>query len=277
MLDFSPPDLRPFPADSREVVTNRRDNTAQRSGTGTTRAMLVRNVIETVEAYWAGHLGCSSDEFHAGSSCVVRHAPALADYRGIFIFVRERSIVVSLPPGFVVPDCTRLEFWTSADARDCIRLATTFDVPTSAVIGPAMLSYADTGSLRATRRSARMLTRTSLSALAGLRAACPTLEWEYGGSAATATMAGVFERGELVAVSGYEIWGDKIAHIAAITHPAFRGRRLAQAAVSRVAAHALTSGLVPQYRILESNVPSMAVATALGFVPLATTVAVRLS
>ena len=122
-----------------------------------------------------------------------------------------------------------------------------------------------------------MLTRTSVRALAGLRAACPALEWEYGGSAATATMAGVFEKGELVAVSGYEIWGDNIAHIAAITHPVFRGRGFGQAAVSRVAAHALSSGLVPQYRTLESNGPSMAVAAALGFVPLATTVAVRLS
>ena len=48
------------------------------------------------------------------------------------------------------------------------------------------------------------------------------------------------------------------------------------AAVSRVTADALGRGLIVQYRALESNTPSVAVAERLGFQPYARSVAVRL-
>jgi hypothetical protein len=238
--------------------------------------MLSPGTVEAVETYWASFFGCSRDTFHSGSCCVVSHGPALADYHGIFIFVRGGSRVVSLPPNFAPQEGTSVESWTIATARDRRGLARRLGVAECAVIGPAMLSYAEAGSLRRVSASARMLTEADANAVTGLREVCPALEWEHGGCGAGAVMGGVFEGGKLVALAGYEVWGGVIAQIAAITHPAFRNRGLGQDAVSTIALHATNSCLVPQYRTLESNIPSMAVAASGGSVPLAATTAIRL-
>jgi predicted GNAT family acetyltransferase len=90
-------------------------------------------------------------------------------------------------------------------------------------------------------------------------------------------VAGVFADGVLAAAAGYEVWGETIAHIAVVTHPAFRGRGLGAAAVSRIAAEAVERGLLAQYRTLEANAPSLAIADRLGFQPYARSLAVRLA
>jgi predicted GNAT family acetyltransferase len=90
-------------------------------------------------------------------------------------------------------------------------------------------------------------------------------------------MVGVFEKGGLVALASYELWGGRIAHISIVSHPLWRGRGYAATAVSALAKIVLERGLVPQYRTLEANKPSMAVARRLGFVQYATSFAVRLS
>ena len=66
-----------------------------------------------------------------------------------------------------------------------------------------------------------------------LRAACPVQEWEAGGSEfRPSTMVGAFKGQELAALAGYQLWGDQVAHIAIVTHPAFRGQGYATTAVS---------------------------------------------
>jgi predicted GNAT family acetyltransferase len=91
--------------------------------------------------------------------------------------------------------------------------------------------------------------------------------------------SGVYHGNELVALAGYEVWGEMIAHIAVVTHPAFRGRGFGRCAVAHVARAALAAGLIPQYRTLESNLASIRVAESLGFslYAYATSVAVRLN
>jgi predicted GNAT family acetyltransferase len=68
----------------------------------------------------------------------------------------------------------------------------------------------------------------------------------------------------------------RIAHIAVVTHPSHRGRGYGKAAVAHLAARAIAEGLLPQYRTLDSNQPSLRIAEALGFQRYATSVAVRL-
>ena len=92
-----------------------------------------------------------------------------------------------------------------------------------------------------------------------------------------APVAGTFAAGVLAAIAGYEVWGDAIAHISVVTHPAHRGRGLGAAAVSRIAAEALERGLLAQYRTLEANASSLAIADRLGFQPYARSLAVRLA
>ncbi|HEY0793108.1 MAG TPA: GNAT family N-acetyltransferase [Chthoniobacterales bacterium] len=74
----------------------------------------------------------------------------------------------------------------------------------------------------------------------------------------------------------YELWGHYVAHLSVVTHPGFRGCGQATAAVAALTSAVLSRHLVPQYRTLEANTASMAVAYRIGFVPHATSLAVRL-
>jgi RimJ/RimL family protein N-acetyltransferase len=89
-------------------------------------------------------------------------------------------------------------------------------------------------------------------------------------------MVGVFIGPELAALASYQLWDEQIAHIAVVARPASRGRGYATAAVSRLTEIVFERWFVPQYRTLESNAPSMALARRLGFVHYATSLAVRL-
>ena len=80
-----------------------------------------------------------------------------------------------------------------------------------------------------------------------------------------------------MALAGYELWGEHIAHIAVVTHPEHRGQRYGTCVVSLLAETVLTQGLIPQYRTLCANAPSIAIATALGFVAYSENLAVRLA
>jgi len=85
--------------------------------------------------------------------------------------------------------------------------------------------------------------------------------------------------GELVAIAGYKEWrgGEgAIAHIAIVTAGDCRHRGHGTAAVALAAEHALNQGLLPQYRTLKSNAPSMHLAENLGFEEYGFSVYVRL-
>jgi RimJ/RimL family protein N-acetyltransferase len=77
-------------------------------------------------------------------------------------------------------------------------------------------------------------------------------------------------------LASYELRGEKIAHIYVITHAAFRGLGHAIKAVSALTRIVLERKLVPQYRTLEANALSMAMARRLGFIQYATSLVVRL-
>ena len=146
------------------------------------------------------------------------------------------------------------------------------------IIGPAYIGYADGATFRALiPNAARLLGAGDAEHVAALQAACGAVEWEHGGSEIGQNpAAGVYISERLVAMAGYEVWGGGIAHISVITHPRHRGQGYAGAVVSKLTETALAQGLVPQYRTLESNAPSVHVAHRLGFVRYGVSMAVRL-
>jgi predicted GNAT family acetyltransferase len=88
-------------------------------------------------------------------------------------------------------------------------------------------------------------------------------------------MTGVFKDQELVALASYQLWGERIAHIAVVIHPLFRGLGYAKAAVSALTRIIFERQLVPQYRTLETNSTSMDIVARLGFSGYATSLAIR--
>jgi GNAT superfamily N-acetyltransferase len=215
-------------------------------------------------------MGLAPDELFRESLGIRSHGERLADYRGIFALFRDGRVSISYPRD------------GAAFLRACLpetlfspeRFASSF--PGKVVIGPAYLGYAEV-LVSASGGSACPLGASHRADAAALREACSEAEWDHGGSEVGEVVAsGVFIDGKLAALAGYEVWDDSIAHISIVSHPAHRGRGHGRAAVADVARRALEAGLVPQYRTLEANEPSIRIAESLGFVRYATSVAVRL-
>jgi ribosomal protein S18 acetylase RimI-like enzyme len=239
-------------------------------------AILDCATVATVDRYWAGHLGCSVEELSDETPRIIRHGAELAGYGGILAFFRGGAPIVSVPAGSFDTLRELLEVPPHSTIQAPVRLAAVLSRGSDHVIGPAFLGYTDYEHLTATKGGARLLGAEDQPAARSLRDACGKVEWEHGGSlVGQQSTAGVFVEGRLAALAGYEVWGGSIAHLSVITHPDFRSRRVGRKAVGCLARHALSIGLVPQYRTLDANAASIRVAEALGFVRLATTIAAR--
>lgn|GEM_PF-1232438 len=149
--------------------------------------------------------------------------------------------------------------------------------PVAKIIGPAFIGYGPTGTLDLSdARFARPF--SSHAAFGELQAVCQPEEWDHGGREPhlDRTFGVVDPANQLLALAGYEAWNDSIAHISIVTDPRQRGRGLGRAAVALAAQHALGAGLLPQYRTLSQNTPSMNIAKRLGFIEYGFSVYVRL-
>lgn len=238
---------------------------------------LSATTLAAIDRYWAGFFGCSAAALAAPGVRVLPHAE-LEEYRGIFCLRRGEAALVSVPPD-------RLGHWRAVlgplapgallDAAGTVRR---LGVDPARVIGPAAVAYADATTLRPLPTAGtRLLTALDEEAHAALKAAVSPAEWAHGGSELELLpLAGRFARGELVALAGYEPWGEQIAHIAVVTHPAHRGRGYGAEAVSLLAETVVARGMVAQYRTLRANAPSLRLGASLGFAPYADTLAVRL-
>lgn len=185
--------------------------------------------------------------------------------------------IVSLPVDELESNRVAIEQWHAGIVRFPELVEAFFGQRVAARVGPAFVGYTDPKHFRQVSSGrTRGLTAQDEEAVNTLREACAVEEWEHGGSEFRPTaMAGAFEGHKLAALASYQIWGKQIAHIAVVTHPTFRGLGYATAAASRLTQMVLERTLVPQYRTLEANAPSMAIARRLGFVQYATTLALR--
>jgi GNAT superfamily N-acetyltransferase len=241
--------------------------------------MLEPAVIDKVDAYWARHLGCTTAQLHAHEPVLLPHAAELADYAGAYMMqFKGAAPVISLPPVQAASLGPRLAVAAreslAADGRWGEILGTLLE----RMVGPAWVGYASAETLRhfTADVETRLLTPADAAHVERLGRACTADDWENVASLPRAGVSvGAFAEGELAAIAGYEIWGESIAHVAVLTHPAHRGRALGRAVVSAVAAVALERELVPQYRSLMANRASLAVAAALGFEGYATSLALR--
>jgi predicted GNAT family acetyltransferase len=101
--------------------------------------------------------------------------------------------------------------------------------------------------------------------------------WEHSGiTFDEAHVFGCFVDDRLVAAARYQSAWEETAHIGVVTHPAYRGHGYGRAVVSAATASGLEAGFIVLYQTLLNNVPSVALATGLGYQPYATHLAVRL-
>jgi GNAT superfamily N-acetyltransferase len=243
---------------------------------------LTRETRDAVDAYWAAFFGCAPDDLRRAASHVVSHV-GLGDYLGVYAMTFEDAApIVSVPPSFLDLARSAATRWTSETVSSPVDLQALLGARAGVAVGPAVVSYLEpTLDHRLTTGSDVQILLPSepahRTAVERLGTACTPTEWAHGGGALADTPAvGVFHEALLVAMASYEVWGGRLAHIAVVTHPAFRRRGLGRAAVARLIVHLGEQRVIPQYRTLASNVAALRVATSLGFVPYARSMAVRL-
>lgn len=234
--------------------------------------MLSEHTLDVAGRYWADHFGVRHEGFLAEPFEIVIHGGELTGYRGAFGLFRDRSALISLPPDRAAPLCEQL--FLRVNDRSPHGLASVLAPLATAVIGPVFVGYAE--SVAQPVHAVRALETSDAPARDALRLVCDATEWEHGGTLVEHLCSGAFEGNALAAMAGYEVWGGTIAHISVVTHPGHRGRGFGRSVVAHIAQRAIAAGLLPQYRTLESNLPSMKIAESLGFQRYATTMAARL-
>ncbi|SFL11033.1 hypothetical protein SAMN04487950_2511 [Halogranum rubrum] len=237
---------------------------------------------DAVDGYWADALGCSRAVLRQEGLSVVE-GPA----DEVELVARGDSVVVAVGSSRtnVVRDALAgLSATAAVDADVLTARFASIGIPVNEVLGPAYLGYADDSTLwpvdASTRPTVedtvRTLTESDSGAYDRFRAACSDDEWDAGGSdLVPERTVGRFVDGNLVALAGYTVWDDTLAHIAVVTHPDHRNEGHAQAVVGRVARVALDDGLVPQYRTLDAWPWSIQAATNVGFERWGTSLLVR--
>jgi GNAT superfamily N-acetyltransferase len=234
--------------------------------------------ISIITQYWSTDLGCAPEHFDAAQTLVVAHA-GLDDYRGIYCVRHRHSLLISVPPTLLMKIQERAGSLTAPDLNDTGRVLMHLDDGCiERVIGPAAIAYADRATFQPISEGvARLLGPDDRQAVEQLQATCTAIEWEHGGGESDDPQAGVFVDGTLASLASYRVWGDSLAHLSIVTNPHYRGRGFGTAAISTLAEYALQHGLLLQYQTLQSNTASLRIATTLGFVPWATTLALRLN
>lgn len=237
--------------------------------------------IAIADDWWARDFACSSAELRPTRTHVQQHAGALLGNPGIWILVVGGAPLISLPADTFGVIADRAKAWSASDVANVSflqqELAPNCPRPIEKIVGPAFIGYGTSDSLDL--RDAQFARPfASPQAIQRLQAACQKEEWDHGGSEPDPerTFGVVGQANELVALSGYDVWNDSIAHISIVTHPMHRGRSHGRAAVALAAQHALDAGLLPQYRTLRQNEPSMNIAKRLGFSEYGFSVYVRL-
>jgi len=232
---------------------------------------------DTVDSFWASYYGVTAEDLRAPGARVVAHA-GLAGYRGLQGFMRLGSgLILSAPPERVEALAPHVASWSLESLLDASQLLS-LGLPAGTIVGPAFLGYTDARHFQpAPSLAVRRIERGDREAFEELREACDPEEWDQGGGAFELPSAAWFEDGRILAVAHYEVWGGAIAHVGVVAEPGARGAGRGHAVVSAITGLALAEGLVPQYRTLETNAPSLAVADDLGFEAYARTVSVRLT
>ncbi|MFE5943978.1 GNAT family N-acetyltransferase [Streptomyces sp. NPDC056480] len=149
-------------------------------------------------------------------------------------------------------------------------------LPVSDVLGPASLAYLSSADFRPARPQGAVehLTSGHPDFQGLLRSAAPEDVAESGMEEITSPAFVVRAGADVVAAAGYRAWPAETAHVCVLTHPRWRGRRLARQTSSAAVAHALAAGLLPQWRARPPA--SRRVAHSLGFRELGSQLSVRL-
>jgi len=228
---------------------------------------------EQLDRFWADKLGVDSSLASTPNiCCTVQHL-----YSGVQLFTNGERLVIASPPDKAELIKKAIIDVSAEEAFSVEWLKRIFANDAERIIGPAEVNYADETSFRSEpSHRGRALSASDAVAYRRFVAALDPKEEDIGVSSDAFPAFGAFSDDTLCSVASYEVWKPCIAHIRVATHPSYRRRGFAKAAVRALAVEALENGMILQWRVLAWNKNSLLLARDLGFNYYCSTLYVRL-
>ena len=238
--------------------------------------------LDKIHCFWAKSLGGPKQKVENPQSGIyTRKEPT--DYtsqhneRKVDIFLKEDAEIISCDEKYL-SEVRKLEGNLSGlDMSESSLEEAGLQI--DEILGPAFLSFTDSESFQPEERSScRKLNESDEEKLEELKSNSDEEEIENSISdyEVSDNLFGKFEDGELVAVSGYEIWDNEIAFLVVFVSENYRGKGFGKEIVSEAVEHSLKNNLIPFYRTLEEWSSSVDLAKNLGFEKYATTYLIEL-
>ena len=230
---------------------------------------------QLIEQFWTHDLGLESDAF--GRSEIRCSIQSL--YNGVAVFRQAGDLVVAVPAAHHARVQDSMRGCSMEEVFSVEWLRSSLGEKAEKILGPAEVHYADETTFKSpgANRGRSLSEEDGLSCRA-LQAALTATEAEESGYSADWLPAfGAFSGNTLCAAASYSVWEPSIAHIVVATHPEYRRRGFAKAAVGALADDALNRGLILQWRAVAWNKGSLALARDLGFEHYCSTIFARLT
>jgi GNAT superfamily N-acetyltransferase len=187
------------------------------------------------------------------------------------------SVLVYAPPTYEV---TARQVLSAATPEDVFSAGTCLKIAGSGghrVLGPAWHGFVDVAHFQAADGAAGVRVERDDRELGHLRRACGEDDWSEAGFADPEGMVyGLRQELVMVAAGNMTDYRAMPTDVGVVTHPGFRGRGWARRLVSHMTAEHLPTVGVVRYRALQTNLPSLAAASSLGFVARGENLALRL-
>lgn len=239
--------------------------------------MSAPGTVRAIQAHWARRLHCDVSELLQPGILVLPFGPR-DDWHGSFLLCHANTCIIAVPPAMHLRVRARTAGRTAHHVFSVAYLYELFGGQIESTVGPAWLGYADRTDIRPIRaRGVRLLTADDRSALESLQGACGEEGWEHSGIAADRPpIFGRFVADTLVAAGTLEDVGEGLRNVGIVTHPDHRRQGHGKAVVSVMSEHAIKEGAALQYRTLVTNLPSVGIASSLGYHKWGESLAVRL-
>jgi GNAT superfamily N-acetyltransferase len=233
-----------------------------------------------VDRHWMWLFGLDAHDYLRPGVRVISHgSPFFADYHGAWIFNREQTWIVTVPPALAETVRGKIAEVAPDRLPTAEGIGRLFGDSVERVIGTTFQGGAvPRGFLPFSAHPVRRLGPSDRSDVERLLAACDPEQANHSGVTANDTgMYGCFAGDELAAVAKGTPLSPFAASPGVITEPRFRSRGCGRAVVSAVVETAFAAGHVIVYQTLVANKPSVALALALGVEDYARHTAVRLA
>lgn len=229
---------------------------------------LPAEVVDVIHRVWAGRLGVSPHVFEVSG-------PVFKDWKAVpaAVVLRLDGTTVIAAPERALAALRGLD---RQQLLDPMTLMAALEHEGPQLVGKARLSFIDREAFSPDRTVTPR--EAALADVESVLSACSIEERDESGlGEMDALWVADQPAGEPVAAAGYEIWGEGIAHIGLAVAPGARGQGLGAGVATAAVDHALSVGLVPQWRSAMENAASESVGRRLGFVPLGEQTAVDLT